>query len=114
MSAAMASWAARLISSGAEKSGKPCARLIAPCSIAWRVISRMTDSVNNPAFSLTSRFTRDDGTELMEIERSTARGRRSLQPQRDHRIDRSRAPRGNQAGDYGHQNDPNQGKDKGG
>src|SRR5216683_8223697 len=41
----MASCAARLISAGAGKSGKPCDRLTAPCSIAWRVISRITDSV---------------------------------------------------------------------
>src|ERR1700687_5629853 len=44
-SAAMASCAARLISAGAEKSGKPCARLTASYCIACRVISRITDSV---------------------------------------------------------------------
>src|SRR5271165_2558476 len=46
MSAAMASCAARLISAGAGKSGKPCERLTAPCCNARRVISRITDSVN--------------------------------------------------------------------
>src|SRR5439155_24152930 len=45
MSAAMASEAARFRTSGAGKSGKPCARLVAPESSASRVISRMTDSV---------------------------------------------------------------------
>src|SRR5579859_2554663 len=35
-------------SAGAGKSGKPWARLIAPCSIASRVISRITDSVKTP------------------------------------------------------------------
>src|SRR5580700_2079233 len=46
MSAAIASCAARLISAGAGKSGKPCERLTALCCRARRVISRMTDSVN--------------------------------------------------------------------
>src|ERR1700719_1633803 len=45
MSAAIASCAARLISAGAGKSGKPCDRFTALCSRAWRVISRITDSV---------------------------------------------------------------------
>ena len=49
MSAAIAARAASLISSGAAKSGKPCDRLIAPCSLDNRVISRMTDSVNDDA-----------------------------------------------------------------
>src|SRR5439155_21890589 len=53
-SAAMASWAALLTESGAGKSGKPCARLIAPCAIARRVISRMTDSVNDAALPETA------------------------------------------------------------
>src|SRR6266705_441478 len=53
ISAAIASCAARLISSGAGKSGKPWARLMAPCLIANRVISRMTDSVNDAALSET-------------------------------------------------------------
>lgn len=44
MSASIASMAARLTKSGAGKSGKPWARLIAPCSSASRVISRITDS----------------------------------------------------------------------
>src|ERR1700730_1527850 len=45
MSAAIASCAARLISAGAGKSGKPCDKLTAPYSKAWRVMSRITDSV---------------------------------------------------------------------
>src|SRR5580698_4830226 len=45
MSAEMASCAARLISAGAGKSGKPCDRLTALLAMAKRVISRMTDSV---------------------------------------------------------------------
>src|SRR5205823_11233062 len=45
-SASIACMAARLISAGAAKSGKPCDRLTAPCFKASRVISRMTDSVN--------------------------------------------------------------------
>src|ERR1019366_10674301 len=45
-SAAMA-WAAACFSAaGAGKSGKPCARLMAPWRMARRVISRMTDSPN--------------------------------------------------------------------
>src|SRR6266851_1809544 len=51
MSSEMALRAASLISSGAAKSGKPCERLTAPCFKARRVISRMTDSVNCPAFA---------------------------------------------------------------
>src|SRR5713226_5517590 len=51
MSAAMASWAARLISAGAGKSGKPWARLTAPWRIARRVISRITDSVKRSALA---------------------------------------------------------------
>src|SRR4029077_15699688 len=51
MSAAMASCAARLISAGAGKSGNPCERLMALYCSARRVISRMTDSVNWPAFA---------------------------------------------------------------
>jgi hypothetical protein len=38
-----------LMSAGAEKSGKPCERLTAPYFIASRVISRITDSVNELA-----------------------------------------------------------------
>ncbi len=45
MSARSAATAASLSTSGAGKLGKPCARLIAPCSAASRVIPRMTDSV---------------------------------------------------------------------
>jgi hypothetical protein len=45
-SSAIACIATRLMSSGAAKSGKPCDKLTAPCFIASRVISRMTDSVN--------------------------------------------------------------------
>ena len=48
-SASIASTAACLTSAGAGKSGKPCARLTASCSIARRVISRITDSVNDAA-----------------------------------------------------------------
>src|ERR1022692_110203 len=51
-SAATACCAACLISAGAGKSGNPCARFTAPCSIACRVISRMTDSVKCPTLSL--------------------------------------------------------------
>src|SRR5580658_6412092 len=47
MSAATASCAARLISAGAGKSGKPCERLTALFAMARRVISRITDSVNS-------------------------------------------------------------------
>src|SRR4051794_21873007 len=50
----MAALAASLSSCGQPKSGKPCARLIAPCAIASRVISRMTDSVNVCALLLTN------------------------------------------------------------
>src|SRR6266498_3727645 len=42
----MARTAAALTSSGVSKSGKPWARLMAACSSARRVISRITDSVN--------------------------------------------------------------------
>jgi hypothetical protein len=41
----IAAHAASFIGSGIGKSGKPWARLIAPCWLATRVISRMTDSV---------------------------------------------------------------------
>src|ERR1700719_993839 len=51
MSAAIASCAARLISAGAAKSGKPCERLTAPYRSARRVISRITDSVNCSALA---------------------------------------------------------------
>ena len=44
-SASIAWRAASLSSSGHGKSGKPWARLIAPCSAATLVISRITDSV---------------------------------------------------------------------
>ena len=37
---------------GSGKSGNPCARLMAPCSMACRVISRMTDSVKCETLSL--------------------------------------------------------------
>src|ERR1700683_2268152 len=46
MSAAIASCAARLISMGAGKSGKPCDKFTASYWMANRVISRITDSVN--------------------------------------------------------------------
>src|SRR5277367_3394199 len=45
----MASWAARLISAGAGKSGKPWERFTALWRSARRVISRMTDSVKRSA-----------------------------------------------------------------
>ena len=45
-SASIASMAACFTNAGAGKSGKPCARLMASCSNASRVISRMTDSEN--------------------------------------------------------------------
>src|SRR4029453_2300340 len=48
-SSAMACRAASLSSCGAGKSGKPCERLIAPCATESRVISRITDSVNEDA-----------------------------------------------------------------
>src|SRR5258708_35830819 len=51
MSSEMACRAASLTSAGAAKSGKPCERLTAPCFMARRVISRMTDSVNCSAFA---------------------------------------------------------------
>src|SRR5687768_1315621 len=46
MSPWIAAHAASFIGCGMEKSGKPCARLIAPCWLATRVISRITDSWN--------------------------------------------------------------------
>src|SRR5665213_3041602 len=46
MSPRIAAQAASFIGSGIAKSGKPCARLMAPCALATLVISRMTDSVN--------------------------------------------------------------------
>src|ERR1700722_17088465 len=49
MSAAIASCAARLMSAGAGKSGKPCERFTALWRIASRVISRITDSVKRSA-----------------------------------------------------------------
>src|SRR4026207_1538935 len=63
-SAAMASMALRLMSSGAEKSGKPCDRLTAPCFSASRVISRMTDSVNELAFCETWRLLEIEGVDM--------------------------------------------------
>jgi len=54
--AVSAAWAARTISGGGSKSGKPCAKLIArsgPCRARLtRVISRMTDSVKLLALAL--------------------------------------------------------------
>src|SRR6266536_1207810 len=52
-SASMAALAACFSSGGQGKSGNPWARLIASCSSASRVISRMTDSVNDPTLPLT-------------------------------------------------------------
>ena len=51
MSAAIARIATCLMSSGAAKSGNPWERFTAPCFIASRVISRITDSVNELAFA---------------------------------------------------------------
>src|SRR5947199_291405 len=45
MSSRMARAAASFSASGAGKFGNPCARLIAPCSLASRVMPRITDSV---------------------------------------------------------------------
>src|SRR6476660_8776861 len=42
----IAAHAASFIGSGIGKSGNPCARFTASCWLAMRVISRMTDSVN--------------------------------------------------------------------
>src|SRR6185369_6899198 len=61
MSCSMASMARRLMSSGAEKSGKPCERFTAPCFSASRVISRITDSVNELALRDTWRCFEVDG-----------------------------------------------------
>jgi hypothetical protein len=47
----VAAAAASFTSRGAGKSGNPCPRLIAPCKFARRVISRITDSVNDDAFA---------------------------------------------------------------
>src|SRR3954468_13770813 len=47
MSAFIAAHAASFMGSGIGKSGKPCARFTASCWLAMRVISRMTDSVND-------------------------------------------------------------------
>src|ERR1700756_1000340 len=45
-------WRAGFFSlAGAAKSGKPCERFTAPCFIASRVISRITDSVNCSALA---------------------------------------------------------------
>src|SRR5687767_15289323 len=63
-SAAIASIALRLMSSGAEKSGKPCERFTAPCFSASRVISRITDSVNELAFSETCRLFENEGVAM--------------------------------------------------
>jgi hypothetical protein len=49
MSASIAAFAASLSSGGQAKSGKPWARLTASWIAAWRVISRITDSVNEAA-----------------------------------------------------------------
>src|SRR5580658_3235119 len=54
MSAAIASCAARLISPGAGKSGKPCDKFTALYWMANRVISRITDSVNCAVFEESS------------------------------------------------------------
>ena len=46
----MASAAASLSSGGHAKSGNPWARLTAPWAAASRLMSRITDSVNDAAF----------------------------------------------------------------
>src|SRR5450759_4626265 len=51
----MASRAAALRFSAAAKSGKPCAMFTALCSMARRLISRMTDSVKQAVRSLRNR-----------------------------------------------------------
>src|SRR6185436_13750461 len=60
-SASIASIARRLMSAGAAKSGNPCDRLTAPCFNASRVISRITDSVNELAFFETRRLVETEG-----------------------------------------------------
>src|SRR4026207_497309 len=75
-SAKSAAAAASLISSGAGKSGKPWARLTAPCATASRLVSRMTDSVNRSAFALI----RIEDTPAM---RGVYGGRATLRPGRD-------------------------------
>src|SRR5215212_2895111 len=61
MSLSIASFALRLMSSGAEKSGKPCDKFTAPYFNASRVISRMTDSVNKLALRDTWRLLEVEG-----------------------------------------------------
>src|ERR1700722_16092684 len=73
MSAEMASCAARLISAGAGKSGKPCERFTALCRSASRVISRITDSVKRSAFEesfglVAVARSRDGGVILCSVE----------------------------------------------
>src|SRR5579885_3908366 len=68
MSRAIASAAASLSTAGAGKSGNPCARLMAPCCMASRVISRITDSVN-----LSMRRLRNRGRRTVVVE-GTRRG----------------------------------------
>src|SRR5215467_5009582 len=65
MSLSIASIARRLMSSGAEKSGKPCDRLTAPYFIASRVISRITDSVNRLALRDTCRLFEIEGVVMV-------------------------------------------------
>src|SRR5215813_12703385 len=79
----MACIAARLMSSGAGKSGKPCERFTAPYFIASRVISRMTDSVNCEAL----RETRPDVVGAGELMTKTN------QPQMDTDLHRFRQKR---------------------
>jgi len=49
------------MSAGAEKSGKPCDKFTAPYFNASRVISRITDSVNELAFFDTCLLFEGDG-----------------------------------------------------
>src|SRR5271165_2504299 len=73
MSAAIASWAARLTSAGAGKSGKPWDRFTAPCSMACRVISRITDSVKRATLVLRKDFGRV-AVSFIKRQRSTMDG----------------------------------------
>src|SRR6476619_6584399 len=63
------------MSLGAEKSGKPCDKLTAPCFSASRVISRMTDSVNKLALRDTWRLLEIEGVVIT----SPTKGHKSTQ-----------------------------------
>src|SRR5437867_2893576 len=68
-SASMARIAAALISDGAEKSGKPCERFTALCNKAWRVISRITDSVNCNGLEEIICLSSTKGLDLRDVKR---------------------------------------------